>query len=322
MKRPGLMLGGLVLAMLAATVAAWTVLRVPDRSVEDLAARWASPPSTFIDAGGLRVHVRDEGPRDDPTPVVLLHGTGASLHTWDGWARRLTRDRRVVRFDLPGFGLTGPTPDGVYTIERYVATVIAVADSLGIERFVLAGNSLGGYAAWATAVLHPARVDRLILVDAAGYAFRSESVPLAFRIARVPVLGRPLGQLLPRSVVERSVRDVYGDPSKVTPALVDRYYDLATRAGNRAALVARFEQTQPGRLAERVAEVRAPALILWGGKDRLIPLENGERFAREIAGSRLVVFDALGHVPQEEDPDATVAPVLQFLRQPARTYIE
>ena len=313
MKHRGLVPGALVVALLIAMLVSWAVFRVPDQSVEALAPRWATPPSTFLDAAGLQVHLRDEGPRDDPTPILLLHGTGASLHTWDGWARRLTRDRRVVRFDLPGFGLTGPTPDGVYTIERYVETVIAVADELGIERFVLAGNSLGGYAAWATAVLHPDRVERLILVDAAGYPFQSQSVPLAFRIARMPVLGRMLGQVLPRSVVERSVRDVYGDPSKVTPALVDRYFDLATRGGNRAALVARFEQTQPGQLAGRVPELRLPTLILWGRKDRLIPLENGERFTREIPGSRLIVFDDLGHVPQEEDPDGTVAPVLQFL---------
>ena len=313
MKHRGLVPGALVVALLIAMLVSWAVFRVPDRSVEELAPRWATPPSIFLDAVGLQVHLRDEGPRDDPTPILLLHGTGASLHTWDGWARRLTRDRRVVRFDLPGFGLTGPTPDSVYTIERYVETVIAVADELGIERFVLAGNSLGGYAAWATAVLHPDRVERLILVDAAGYPFQSQSVPLAFRIARMPVLGRMLGQVLPRSVVERSVRDVYGDPSKVTPALVDRYFDLATRAGNRAALVARFEQTQPGQLAGRVPELRLPTLILWGRKDRLIPLENGERFTREIPGSRLIVFDDLGHVPQEEDPDGTVAPVLQFL---------
>jgi pimeloyl-ACP methyl ester carboxylesterase len=322
MKRLGWVVGGLVLAVLVAVLVSWAAFRVPDRSVEQLAPRWAPPPSTFIDAAGLRVHVRDEGAPHDPTPIVLLHGTGASLHTWDGWARRLRRDHRVVRFDLPGFGLTGPTPDGVYSIERYVETVIAVADRLGIERFVLAGNSLGGYAAWATAVLHPERIDRLILVDAAGYPVQSQSVPLAFRIARMPVLGPLLGQGLPRSVIERSVRDVYGDPSKVTPELVDRYFDLATRTGNRAALVARFEQTQPGRLAGRVPELRVPTLILWGGKDRLIPLENGERFAREIPGGRLVLFDGLGHVPQEEDPDGTVAAVLQFLQEHPHTYKE
>jgi len=301
----------LVAGALGAAFIAW---RVPDQPVSALRAKWAPPPSQFIAVRGMQVHLRDEGPRDDPVPIVLLHGTGASLHTWDGWTRQLTRERRVIRFDLPGFGLTGPSPDGVYTIESYVDTVLALADTLGVQRFIVAGNSLGGYVAWATAVLHPQRVDRLILIDAAGYPFQSQSVPLAFRIARTPVLNVLMRDVLPRSVVESSLRDVYGDPSRVSPDLVDRYFDLATRAGNRAALVARFDQTTPGSLAERVREIQVPTLILWGGKDRLIPLEFGARFAREIHGSRLVVFDALGHVPHEEDPVRTVAAVLPFLQ--------
>ena len=304
---------GILLLLAGALGAAFIAWRVPDQPVSALQAKWAPPPSQFIAVRGMQLHLRDEGPRDDPVPIVLLHGTGASLHTWDGWTRQLTRERRVIRFDLPGFGLTGPSPDGVYTIESYVDTVLAVADALHVQRFVLAGNSLGGYVAWATTVLHPGRVDRLILVDAAGYPFQSQSIPLAFRIARTPVLNRLVRDVLPRGIVASSLRDVYGDPSRVTPDLVDRYFDLATRAGNRAALVARFDQTTPGSLAERVPEIQVPTLILWGGRDRLIPLENGERFARDIQGSRLVVFDTLGHVPHEEDPARTLAAVLPFI---------
>ena len=306
-------IAGVLLLVTGAIGAAFIAWRVPDQPVSALQAKWAPPPSQFIAVRGMQVHVRDEGPRDDAVPIVLLHGTGASLHTWDGWTRELTRERRVIRFDLPGFGLTGPSPDGVYSIESYVDTVLALADTLGVQRFVLAGNSLGGYVAWATAVLHPERVERLVLVDAAGYPFQSQSVPLAFRIARTPLLNVLMRDVLPRGVVESSLRDVYGDPTKVTPDLVDRYFDLASRAGNRAALVARFDQTKPGSLAERVPEIQVPTLILWGGKDRLIPLELGERFARDIRGSRLVVFDALGHVPHEEDPAHTVAAVLPFI---------
>jgi pimeloyl-ACP methyl ester carboxylesterase len=307
-------IAGVLLLVTGAIGAAFIAWRVPDQPVSALQAKWAPPPSQFIAVRGMQVHVRDEGPRDDAVPIVLLHGTGASLHTWDGWTRELTRERRVIRFDLPGFGLTGPSPDGVYSIESYVDTVLALADTLGVQRFVLAGNSLGGYVAWATAVLHPERVERLILVDAAGYPFQSQSVPLAFRIARTPLLNVLMRDVLPRGVVERSLRDVCGDPTKATPGLVDRYFDLASREGNRAALVARFEQTKPGSLAERVPEIQVPTVILWGSKDRLIPLELGERFARDIRGSRLVVFDALGHVPHEEDPAHTVAAVLPFIQ--------
>lgn len=299
----------LIVAMGVVAGAYWT----PDRPVEELKGRWAPPPSQFVSIDGMPVHLRDEGPRDDPSPIVLLHGTSSSLHTWDAWAQALQEHRRVIRYDMPGFGLTGPSPDGNYSIEKYVQVVTAVLDTLGVKRCVLAGNSLGGYVAWATAVFHPDRVERLILVDASGYAYQSTSVPLAFRIARLPVLGALLGPVLPRGVVESSVRNVYGDPSKVTPELVDRYYDLTTRAGNRQALVERFRQTQPGALAQRVAELKLPTLIIWGGRDRLIPLELGQRFKKEIVGSQLVVFDELGHVPQEEGAAQTVAVANEFL---------
>lgn len=305
---------GFALALLVALAAAFILThRVPDRPVQELKARWAPAPSRFVEIAGMQVHLRDEGPRADAEPIVLLHGTGASLHTWEGWAAALRHERRVIRYDMPGFGLTGPAPDADYTIENYARVVVAVLDHLGVRRGVLVGNSLGGYVAWATAVLHPERVSRLVLVDSGGYPYQSRSVPLGFRIARTPVLRDLMRDVLPRSVIESSMRNVYGDPDKVAPEVVDRYFDLTTRAGNRQALAQRFAQTQPGDLALRVPEIRVPTLILWGGRDRLIPPDQGERFHREIAGSRLEVFEALGHVPQEEDPAATVAAFRNFL---------
>jgi len=285
----------------------------PDRPVAELEARWAPPPSTFIGIEGMRVHVRDEGRRDDPAPIVLLHGTSASLHTWDGWVRALEDRRRVIRVDMPGFGLTGPSPDGDYKIDSYVRFTQALLDRLGIVRCVLAGNSFGGWVAWETALADPARVEALILVDSAGYSIRSESVPLAFRVAKIPGLNRLMEVTLPRRLVESSVRNVYGDPGKVTPELVDRYYEISLREGNREALVQRFVQAPLGIDQARIRELRVPTLILWGGRDRLIPAEYGGVFLRDIAGSRLEIFEDLGHVPQEEDPARTVAAVESFL---------
>lgn len=132
-------IAGVLLLVTGAIGAAFIAWRVPDQPVSALQAKWAPPPSQFIAVRGMQVHVRDEGPRDDAVPIVLLHGTGASLHTWDGWTRELTNERRVIRFDLPGFGLTGPSPDGNYTVESYVDTVLTLADTLGVQRFVLAG---------------------------------------------------------------------------------------------------------------------------------------------------------------------------------------
>ncbi|MBW7832420.1 MAG: alpha/beta hydrolase [Simplicispira suum] len=302
-----------LLALASAVLLAWAW--APDIAPADVEKRWAQAPSTFIEVQGLRVHLRDEGPPGDPTPIVLIHGTSASLHTWDGWTEELRKNRRVIRFDLPGFGLTGPNAADDYSMAVYVRLVLALLDQLGVQRFTMGGNSLGGEVAWATAHAAPQRVERLILVDAAGYAFESTSVPLAFRVAALPGLRAVMGHLLPPGMVENSVRNVYGDPSQVTPELVQRYSDLARRAGNRHALTVRMAQRNTGR-EQDIRDLKLPTLILWGARDRLIPPVNGERFAQDIAGSQLVVFEGLGHVPQEEDPAATVAVVQQFLRQP------
>ena len=308
----GLVVAGVVFFGLLGVYLTWA----PDKPVEALTAKWAPPPSQFIALQGMQVHLRDEGPRDDPLPIVLLHGTSASLHTWEGWAEALRGQRRVIRMDLPGFALTGPNPENDYSIERYVAFVAALADQLGVQRFVLGGNSLGGQIAWATAVTHPQRVASQILVDASGYAFESAKtpidVPIGFQMARIKPLAPLVENTLPRGLVEKSVKAVYGDPSKVTPPLVDLYYDMTLRAGNRKALVRRVEQGYTGD-TQALGRLKVPTLILWGGRDRLIPLEFGERFARDIGGSKLVVFDDLGHVPHEEDPARTVAEVKRFL---------
>jgi pimeloyl-ACP methyl ester carboxylesterase len=300
------------LGLVGVGVARWWA---PDRTVESLKARWAPPPSKFVSIEGMQVHLRDEGPRDDPRPLVLLHGTSASLHTWDGWVAALEGQHRVIRVDLPGFGLTGPRPDGDYRMAVYVRFVVELMDSLGIGQAVLAGNSFGGNVAWKLAVDHPDRVSRLVLVDAAGYAFTPRSIPIGFRLALIPGLRPLMANLLPRSLIESSLRDVYGYPERVTPELIDRFYELTLRAGNRQALPERLRQSPSGEFAAQIKQVHQPTLIIWGGQDRLIPPENAGLFQKEIAGSRLVMFDDLGHVPHEEDPARTVAAVQAFLAE-------
>ncbi len=287
----------------------------PDRSVESLQAEFAPTPSQFIPVDGMQVHLRDEGVRDDPLPILLLHGTSASLHTWDGWVAALAPARRVIRIDLPGFGLTGPSPSGDYSTQSYVAHVARVLDRLGVKRAVWVGNSFGGQVAWTAAILNPERVGALILIDAAGYPFVPESIPLGFRLALDPDMAPIVRNLLPRFVVAESVRETYGDPGKVSEATIDLYYALALRKGNRQALIDRFAQgvAAHGAMSERIAEIRAPTLILWGGRDRLIPPDNGERFHADIVGSELTVFPESGHIPHEEDPEATAARAKTFL---------
>jgi pimeloyl-ACP methyl ester carboxylesterase len=304
-----------VLLMLTALAVALTY--EPDRSVDSLVARWAPPPSDFMVVRGQLVHFRDEGPRTDRVPLVLIHGTAASLHTWQGWAAALHTRKRVITFDLPGFGLTGPFT-GQYPRDDYHADNLArftldFLDALNVPRFAIGGNSLGGEVAWRVAAMAPQRADRLILVDATGYAFVPEHIPVGFAVARIPVLNLIDESLTPRPLVSDSVKAVYGDPSRVTRELVDRYFEMLTREGNRHALNLRLREVDTDLASGRIPALKLPTLILWGALDRLVPPANAEHFHRDIAGSQVVVFPGLGHVPHEEDARVTVVPVRTFL---------
>jgi pimeloyl-ACP methyl ester carboxylesterase len=310
---------GLLLILSAIALA---LLRTPDVPASALVGRWAPAPSDFIDVKGQTVHLRDEGPRHDgsagtPPPLLLIHGTSSSLHTWEGWAKALKGQRRVISFDLPGFGLTGPF-EGQYERDNYhgdlyARFVLDLLDALKLQQVVIAGNSLGGEVAWRTAVMAPQRVAGLVLVDAVGPRFTPLAVPLAFQLARVPVLGR-LGEFaLSKGLVAEGLHSVYGDPARVTDAVIDRHHDLALREGNRRALGLRVRQMVNGEHEERINTIKTPTLLLWGSRDRLVPPSVGQDFASRIAGSRLVLLEGLGHVPQEEDPVRSVAPVKAFL---------
>lgn len=294
----------IVLGLALAAVANLT----PDIPLETLKHRYGQPPSKFLQLGGLSVHYRDKG---QGKPLVLIHGTGASLHTWQGWSGLLRRNFRVIRMDLPGFGLTGPEPSGDYTSEAYVRFIERFAAKLGLETFDLAGNSLGGFIAWRYAVAHPERVRRLILLDASGYP-RQHPPPLVFRLAQMPVLSSLLARMDPRPLVSRSLRDAYADASKVTPDLVDLYTDLALRPGNRQAFSARVSTSEPDHTGE-LRQIVAPTLILWGRLDALVPVSDAERFAHDIRPSRLVIYEGVGHVPMEESPGRSAADAEAFL---------
>lgn len=285
-----------------------------DRSVAEIAPRLAKPPSQFVPINGMQVHVRDEGPREDPSPIVLLHGFAGHLYHWQGWADLLKAERRVIRFDLPGFGLTGPAANGDYTVDAYVHFVRAALDALRVKCCVLAGNSFGGLIACQTALTEPGRVQRLILVCAAGYEFRPNSIPLSLKLALAPGINRVLAHVRSRALVRSAAHALFGDAARVTEEFVNIQYEMGLREGNRRALLEFLRQQHlGGERASRFAQLKLPTLILWGARDGLVPVEYGERFHRDIAGSRLVVFDDLGHIPQEEDPARTVAEVRRFL---------
>jgi pimeloyl-ACP methyl ester carboxylesterase len=227
---------GAVLLVAILAVAIW--LYTPDKPRAELEARWAGPPSSFLDVAGVRLHLRDTGPRDGPA-VLMLHGFGASLHTWEDWARGLEDRFRVIRFDFPGFALTGPDPSGVYTDARSVEVIAALMDRLGLPRASLVGSSMGGRIAWTFAATHPDRVERLVLLAPDGFASPGRAYGQEIR---VPALMRTLPWTLPMPLLRRTAAAAFGDPSLMTDELAERYRDMLLVPGVRQAILDRTPQ--------------------------------------------------------------------------------
>lgn len=279
-----------------------------DIPVEDLLAAYAPPPSKFIVVQGIPIHYRDEG----TGPVlVLLHGMFSSLHTWDDWVVDLRQDYRVVRLDLPGFGLSGNRPDGNYTAPADLALIHSFIDSLEIDRFVIVGNSMGGALAWQYALDYQDQVQAMILVDAAGYP--GGDSPVIFKLARLPMLGELLTYMTPRWIIENNMRSAYGDGKKMPQATVERYHKLILRAGNRKANLIRMRGQWVDRSSE-IVSLALPTLIIWGAEDSWIDLSMAEHFAADLPHATLIIYDGVGHAPMEEAPDISVVDVRRFLK--------
>jgi pimeloyl-ACP methyl ester carboxylesterase len=304
-----------ILGVIAAVlVVAFLLARTPDTDAAEMRAKYGAAPSRFVKlTDGRTVHLRDEGPRD-ALAIVLLHGSNADLHTWQKWADGLKADYRVIRYDQRGHGLTGPAPGGDYRTDAFAADVDAVADTLGLERFVLAGNSMGGGIAVRYAMLHPERLAGLVLVDAGGAPVRREGGGnLAFTLARTPVINGIFSQMLPRGLVEKSYRQSVSNQAIVTPAAVDRYWELARYPGNRAATRARFAQGWTTFTPEQVSAIRTPTLVMWGDEDSLIPFQAAQWFVDHLPDAELVHYPGIGHIPMEEAPGRSLADLREWL---------
>jgi len=284
-------------------------LYTPDKPRDLLEARYAGPPSEFLLVAGLRLHVRDTGPKNAPA-VIMLHGLGSSLQTWEPWAQTLSARFRVIRFDLPGFGLTGADPTGDYSDDRGMAVLLALMDALSVPHAALIGNSMGGKLAWMFAATYPARVDRLVLVSPDGYASPGFEYG---KPAEVPLIARLLPYTLPRWMLRANLAPAYADASRLTEAVVDRYRDLMLAPGVRQALLERTAQVLLQPPEPLLGRIEAPTLLVWGERDGLIPFSNAQDYMKAIRHCRLVSLPDLGHVPQEEDPARSLVPVEAFL---------
>ena len=275
--------------------------------------KYAKAPSAFITVNGMDVHYREEGVSEADVPIVLIHGTGSSLHTFNDWVSRLKVNYSVIRMDIPGHGLTGPFPNRDYSIEAYVKFIKHFLDKKGIEKCIIGGNSLGGHIAWQFTATHPDRVKKLILIDAAGYPNESKSTPLAFQIAKIPLIKSMFTFITPKAIARKSVENVYADKSKVTTDLAMRYFELTLRSGNRQAFVDRLSVENNPASYHLISNISQPTLILWGDQDLLIPIENAKLFQKDIPNNTLIILKNTGHVPMEENPSESLEAVVTFL---------
>ena len=315
MKRIFKWIGGLLLIAIIALLA---LGYTPDTDPAAMRAKYASPASKFVSVGGgLVMHVRDEGKPDGPV-LVLLHGSNASLHTWEPLVARLRHKYRIISLDQIGHSLTGPNPTGQYDGLAFVGTLNTLLGKLGINRFALAGNSMGGYVAWDYALAYPDKLTHLVLIDAAGPPDDPDKdLPIGFRLAQMPGISKLAQVITPRSLFEKSLRGSVSNQSIITPAMVDRYWELNRYPGNRAATGARFAQ-YAGRTRNvgALGQITTPTLILWGAEDKLIPVSGADWFAARIPNAVKIVYPGIGHIPMEEAPERTAADLDAFLSKP------
>ncbi len=297
----------LLLLLFGCGIWLWT----PDKNRADLETRYLNAPGDIVQISGTHLHVRDSGPKDAPA-VVMLHGFGSSLHTWESWAVALQREYRVVRLDLPGSGLSEPDLAGDYSDTRSISLLEALMDQLGIERASFIGNSIGGRIAWRFAARNPQRVLKLVLISpdgfaSAGFAYgQKPSVPATIRLMRY---------ILPKALLRMNLVNAYGNPAALTEKIVNRYYDLMLGPGIRDAMIERMMQTVLEDPEPLLRRINAPTLLVWGQKDALIPFRNSDDYLRNLPDAKLVLFPEMGHVPQEESPTLTLPPVRSFLGQ-------
>jgi pimeloyl-ACP methyl ester carboxylesterase len=285
-----------------------------DISLEELKKEYANEQSEFVEVNGMQVHYRDEG---TGFPIVLMHGTAASLHTYDAWTKQLSKDYRVIRLDLPAFGLTGPNKNAEYSIESYTKFLSQFLEKIKVAKFYLAGNSLGGNIAWNYAAEYPEKVRKLILIDASGLPTFTPQ-PSIFKMAKTPILNSLFLYITPKFIIRKNIEQVYANKLKVTDALVTRYHKMSLRTGNRKAFIDRaktdFNVAEKVNLV-KLKSVKTTTLLIWGAKDTWIPLGNGKRMDSMLPNSKLVILENSGHVPMEENPKESLEFLKSFLNE-------
>lgn len=307
----------LILLLLALVAGAVIFLRTPDTDPAAMQAKYTNEHSRFAEGDdGLRVHYRDQG-NPDGVPIVLVHGTAASLHTWEPLVERLGDEYRIITYTQPGHGLTGPNADHDYSFAGMAEALDLITEELTLDRFVLGGNSMGGWISWRYALANPDKIEALLLLDASGMPLREgETQPplnLGFRLLRNPVVRFLMQHFTPRAAVERSALQSVSVKSVMSEETVDRYWELLRLPGNRKAAARRAMIKREPHYADQVQNIVAPTLVIWGAEDQLIHASAAQTFDERMPNAEVAIYDGVGHLPMEEAPDQTAADIDAFL---------
>ena len=291
---------------------------------EELEEKYATGSSQFLDLyDGTRIHFRDEGNAKNPT-VILLHGFNGSLLNFDRLVPLLVEDYRLVSIDLPGFGLTGAIPSADYSTESFIDTVTTLTTHLGIEKFSIAGNSMGGGVAWRYALNNPRKVESLILIASSGvmteedsrkFAERKENSPIVWRLMNSNILKRFLNYYTPKFFATQGLKVSVYDQKLANIEHAMQFHDLVLLEGSRNAILSmsmgsRSKMHGP----ESLSRIEAPTLVIHGDKDNIIPIERSQVFEEYIDKVEVKIYSQIGHLPMYEDPNKTANDIKSFLQ--------
>lgn len=304
-------LNNMIYLIIASIVACVYLVWTPDQDLAQLKEKYAQAPSKFINLAGTNLHYRDSGNKNLPA-LVFLHGFGASLHTWEAWSSELEKDYRVIRMDLPGFGLSGMNETDDFSNTHDITVILGLLNALGVDKATFIGNSLGGKLAWHIAAAHPERVAKLVLISPDGFAsegFEYDKAPQASWMLSLMTIA------LPKPLLKMSLIPAYADANVLSSAMVDRYYDLICAPGVRKSIVARVKQTVLKDPIPLLKTIQADTLLMWGEQDGMIPIDNAQDYVKNIPSVRLEVLPKTGHLPQEENVQASLQVLKKFLNR-------
>jgi pimeloyl-ACP methyl ester carboxylesterase len=278
--------------------------------------KYMNEHSKFINVDGIRIHYREEGNLSGET-VVLLHGILSSLHTWDKWTEELKKEYRVIRFDLPGFGLSHlPLDKPLYEdVDNQWIFFNKVFKGLHIEKAHFVGNSLGGYLVWNYAVRYPEMVQSLTVIDPMGLP---QKMPSILKFAGNPLINPFTKIMYPKPLTYYNLNLLYGTPSRVTDEIRQRYSELAMIEGNKEHF-AKFLRVNRNKfkdphLSNGISSLKMPVLVLWGEKDPWFLVEQAHKWKQLSPHSKVITYPTAGHMPMEEVAEKSVADFIDFTK--------